>query len=286
MKSNISVILPAKDEAHSLDELLPKIKIYCPEAEVLVVDDGSTDDTAEVCKRHNINLIKQPHTLGNGAAIKRGARAASGEIYVFMDSDGQHKPEDIPKLLEELDHGYDMVVGGRFKESHGSLIRYIGNQFYNILASWVTGHKIIDLTSGFRVVKAKKFLDFVNILPNGFSYPTTITMVFFRVGYSVKYLPVEMKKDKGRSHINILKDGVKFFLIIFRIAVLYSPLKIFFPVSLAFFFTGLSYYLYTYLTDGRFTNMAILLFITSVFIFLIGLISEQITYLIYLDKKK
>lgn len=286
MKSNISVILPAKNEAHSLDELLPRIKMYCPDSEILVVDDGSTDDTSEVCNRHNINLIKQPHTLGNGAAIKTGARAASGEIYVFMDSDGQHKPEDIPELLKELDRGYDMVVGGRFKESHGSFIRYIGNQFYNILASWVTGHKIADLTSGYRVVKADKFLDFINILPNGFSYPTTITMVFFRVGYSVKYIPVEMKRDKGISHISLFKDGVKFCLIIFRIAVLYSPLKIFFPASLAFFSTGLIYYLYTFLSDGRFTNMGILLFITSVLIFLIGLISEQITYLIYLDKKK
>lgn len=286
MEQKISIVLPARNEAKSLNEILPKIKAYCPEAEILVVDDGSEDDTHSICEQHEVSVFRHPHSLGNGAAIKAGARAVAGDIIIFMDADGQHKPEDIPKLLKELDNGYDMVVGGRIKKSHGNFIRYIGNQFYNKLATWVTGHKITDLTSGFRVVKAKKFLDFVNILPNGFSYPTTITMVFFRVGYSVKYLAVEMEKDTGQSHINVFKDGVKFFLIIFRIAVLYSPLKIFFPVSLTFFFTGLSYYFYTFFLDGRFTNMGILLFITAVIIFLIGLISEQITYLIYLDKKK
>jgi len=286
MNTKVSIILPARNEADSLNELLPRIKACCSNAEILVVDDGSEDNTKDVCEKHDINVIRQPHSLGNGAAIKAGARAAKGEIIVFMDADGQHQPENIPELLAEIDNGYDMVVGARNKKANSSIIRYFGNVFYNTLASWMTGHKIIDLTSGFRVVKKNKFLDFINILPNGFSYPTTITMIFFRLGYSIKYIPVEVKKDKGESHISIIKDGIKFCLIIFRIAVLYSPLKIFFPVSLAFFCTGLIYYIYTFLSDGRFTNMGTLLFITSVFIFLIGLISEQITYLIYIEKKK
>ena len=282
----ISIILPARNEAKSLAVLLPKIRAMYPETEIIVVDDGSEDNTEILCRQQEVNLIRQPESLGNGAAIKAGSRAAIGKIFIFMDADGQHQPEGITDLLQGIEQGYDMVVGSRDKNSNSSMLRYLGNQFYNYLATWVTGHRIIDLTSGFRAVRADKFLDFLNILPNGFSAPTTITIAFFRAGYSVKYTPIEVKKDTDKSHINIFKDGVRFFLIIFRIAVLYSPLKIFFPVSLAIFTIGLGYYLYTYFSDGRFTNMGIVLFITSVIVFLIGLISEQITFLIYLDKKK
>ena len=284
--NGISIILPARNEAKSLAVLLPRIRTLFPEAEIVVVDDGSEDDTAGICKDPGVRYIRLPNSLGNGAAIKTGARLAKGDIFIFMDADGQHRAEDITGLLNGLQEGYDMVVGSRSKSSNSSMARYLGNKFYNILASWMTGHRIIDLTSGFRAVRAEKFLDFLNILPNGFSAPTTITMAFFRSGYPVNYVPVEVRKDEGESHIKLFRDGIRFFLIIFRIAVLYSPLKIFFPASLSIFFTGLGYYLYTYLTDGRFTNMSILLFVTSVIVFLIGLISEQITFLIYLDKKK
>lgn len=286
LNSDISIILPARNEGDSLAELIPRLKSDCPAAEIIVVNDGSEDNTQSVCESHGIHVIKHPRNLGNGAAIKAGARAAKGDILVFMDADGQHDPACIARLLQELDNGYDMVVGGRDRKSNSSLLRYLGNQFYNKLASWMTGHKITDLTSGFRAVKKDRFLEFVNILPNGFSYPTTITMAFLRSGYAVQFISINVKKDRGESHISLIKDGIKFCLIIFRIAVLYSPLKIFFPASVIMFCTGLGYYLYTYISDGRFTNMGILLFITSVLIFLIGLVSEQITFLIYLDKKK
>ena len=286
VNSELSIILPARNEGDSLADLIPRIKSTCPAAEIIVVNDGSEDNTQSICEANQVNIIKLPRNLGNGAAIKAGARAAKGDILVFMDADGQHDPADIPVLLRELDNGYDMAVGGRDRKSNSSILRYIGNQFYNRLASWMTGHKITDLTSGYRAVRKNKFLEFVNILPNGFSYPTTITMAFFRSGYAVQYIPVNVEKDRGESHISLIKDGIKFCLIIFRIAVLYSPLKIFFPASVIMFCTGVAYYLYTYISDGRFTNMGILLFITSVLIFLIGLVSEQITFLIYLDKKK
>ena len=283
--NKVSIILPARNEAQSLQVLLPRLRDMYPDAEILVIDDGSDDATFPICKESGINTIRLPVSLGNGAAIKAGARAAMGDVLVFMDADGQHQPDDVKNLLGFIDNGYDMVVGSRSRRSQRSLIRYIGNLFYNLLASWMTGHKIIDLTSGFRAIRKEKMLDFLNIIPNGFSAPTTITMAFFRAGYSVKYTPIDVKRDAGESHINLIKDGIRFCLIIFRIAVLYSPLKLFFPTSLAIFITGLGYYLYTYFTDGRFTNMGILLFITSVIIFLIGLISEQITFLIYLDKR-
>jgi glycosyltransferase involved in cell wall biosynthesis len=282
----LSIILPSRNEAKPLKLLLPELHRLYPQAELLVVDDGSEDDTEAVCNQPGVRIIKLPESLGNGAAIKAGARAAQGEILIFMDADGQHQPKDVQRLIDGLEGGYDMAVGSRDGRANRSVVRYLGNQFYNLLASWVTGHKVVDLTSGFRAAHAVKFIDFLNILPNGFSAPTTITMAFFRAGYSVKYVPVDVKRDEGRSHINLFRDGIRFLLIIFRIAVLYSPLKIFFPASATIFITGFGYYLYTYLSDGRFTNMGILLFITSIIVFLIGLISEQITFLIYLDKKK
>lgn len=284
--SKISIILPARDEATSLAELLPQLKATMPDAEIIVVNDGSSDDTAGIAGQNDAVLVNHPHSLGNGAAVKAGARAASGDILVFMDADGQHQVEDIQVLLGQMESGYDMVIGSRNRSSHSGLLRYIGNQLYNLLASWMTGHKIVDLTSGFRAVRGTLFREFINILPNGYSYPTTITMAFFRSGYTVKFQPVKVRQDRGESHIDLFRDGIRFCLIIFRIAVLYSPLKLFFPASLGLFSTGLGYYLYTYFAEGRFTNMGILLFISAILVFLIGLVSEQITFLIYLDKKK
>jgi glycosyltransferase involved in cell wall biosynthesis len=221
--------------------------------------------------------------MGNGAAIKSGARVAGGDILVFMDADGQHKPEDIPRLLEKLASGFDMVIGARSRRSQAGIHRALVNSIYNRLATWMVGSPVLDLTSGFRVVNAKKFRQFLYLLPNGFSYPTTITMSFFRAGYSVSYLPIEAPTRIGTSHIRLLRDGLRFFLIIFKIGTLYSPLKLFLPISAAFFSTGIGYYTYTFLTYGRFTNMSALLFITSVLIFLMGLVSEQISALNYKD---
>lgn len=220
--------------------------------------------------------------MGNGAAIKRGALAANGDVLVFMDADGQHDPQHIPTLLQKLECGYDMVVGARNASGQANLHRGLANRFYNWLASWMTGHQILDLTSGLRAVRAEKFREFLHLLPNGFSYPTTITMAFFRSAYAVAYEPIEVHQREGStSHIRPLKDGVRFLLIIFKIATLYSPLKLFAPTGFAFFLTGLCYYGYTYVTMARFTNMSLLLFSAAVIIFLIGLVSEQITSLVY-----
>jgi glycosyltransferase involved in cell wall biosynthesis len=219
--------------------------------------------------------------MGNGAAIKRGAKAASGTMLVFMDADGQHDPADVGRLLERLDAGYDMVVGARSPESQASLGRRVANAIYNRLASWVTGHRIEDLTSGFRATRAARFREFLYLLPNGFSYPTTSTMAFFRVGYAVSYVPIHAGKRDGSSHIRPLRDGVRFLLIILKIATLYSPLKVFTPVSFALFAGGLANYAYTYASDGRFTNMSALLMLASVMIFLFGLVAEQVSSLLY-----
>ncbi len=282
----MSIIIPAKNEAKSLVTLIPEIQKLLPSAEIVLVNDGSTDDTQLICEELGVNIVNHSYSRGNGAAIKSGAREASGDLFVFMDADGQHRPKDIKHLLKRYHEGYDMVVGARGSDSQASKARHLGNGIYNRVASYMTGQKIVDLTSGFRVVNAEKFKQFLYLLPNGFSYPTTITMAFFRAGFGVSYEPIIAPERIGKSHINLLKDGMRFFLIIFKIGTLYSPMKLFFPASFVFFLTGLFYYIYTFFTDGRFTNMGVLLFSTSIMIFLLGLVSEQITALFYQSRKE
>lgn len=279
---NYSIVIPAKNEAEGLDLLLPELK-QVDAAEVIVVDDGSTDETRAICNKYDAKCISHPYSKGNGASIKTGAKAAKADVIVFMDADGQHKPSDIGRLIERMDEGFDMVVGARGSDSQASFARGLGNRFYNKFASIMVGHRVEDLTSGFRAVKKNLFMKFLYLLPNGFSYPTTITMAFFRAGYSLSYVPIHMPKRIGKSHLKIWRDGIKFLLIMFRIGTLYSPLKIFFPLALMHFLTGLGYYAYTFITAFRFTNMSALLFTTAIIIFLIGLVSEQITTLIYKD---
>jgi glycosyltransferase involved in cell wall biosynthesis len=286
MNKKVSVIIPARNEAESLKVILPEIARINNIFEIIVVNDASEDGTEAVCEDNKVKLVNHLYQKGNGASIKSGTREATGEYLVFMDGDGQHNPKDIPDLLNELENGYDMVIGAREKDSHASLPKYIANMIYNKFASYMSGHEIVDLTSGFRAVKSTYFKKFLYLLPNGFSYPTTITMAFFRSGYSIKYIPIDCPPRIGNSHIRILKDGIKFFLIIFRLTSLYSPLKIFAPISLLLFITGIGYYGYTYIYLERFTNMSILFLLTSVIIFMIGLLAEQITFLIYSESQK
>ncbi|MZR62440.1 glycosyltransferase family 2 protein [Alcanivorax sp. DP30] len=281
--SSLSIVLPAKNEAAAVGATVEKIRTLYPDAEIIVVDDGSTDDTADLSAGAGATVVCHPYSKGNGAAIKTGARAAKGDVIVFMDADGQHNPEDIQRLLRKMSGGYDMVVGARQSGSQASLGRGLANGFYNGLATYMTGQRIEDLTSGFRAVKAEKFREFLYLLPNGFSYPTTSTMAFFRAGYSVAYEPIHAAKRIGKSHIHLLKDGVRFLLIIFKIGTLFSPLKLFLPIAVFLFFLATSWYGYTFFSIGRFTNMSALLYTGGVMVFLMGLISEQITALMYKD---
>lgn len=280
--TSLSIVLPAKNEAEGLRRILPELRQRFPEAQIIVVDDGSGDATAEIAAGHGVQVLRNPYSMGNGASIKRGARAASGQVLVFMDADGQHGAEHVQQLLGRLFEGYDMVVGARNASGQATFARGIANGFYNKLASWMTGHKVEDLTSGFRAVRADRFKEFLYLLPNGFSYPTTSTMAFFRSAYPVAYVPIPVARRVGTSsHIRPLKDGIRFLLIIFKIATLYSPLKLFAPVAGVFFLLGFGYYGYTFATQHRLTNMSTLLFSAAVIVFLIGLVSEQITSLMY-----
>ncbi|WP_027852237.1 glycosyltransferase family 2 protein [Marinobacterium litorale] len=282
--TEITVIIPAKNEERGIGDCLKKLREVCPEYQVVVVNDGSTDSTKAISELAGAIVLNHPYSKGNGAAIKTGARFAKGDLLIFMDADGQHDPSDIPRLIDKLNEGYDLVVGARERGSQASLARGMANRFYNWLASNITGHRVKDLTSGYRVVKAEKFKEFIYLLPNGFSYPTTSTMAFFRAGYSVAYVPIHASKRVGQSHLKIFKDGIRFLLIIFKIGVLYSPLKLFAPISFFLFLSASAWYIYTGFTTGRFTNMSALLYGGSVMVFLMGLISEQITALLYKDK--
>ena len=274
----LSIILPCLNEGASLIELLHKLRKLYPDAEIIVVDDGSTP---AVVADPSIRVIRHPHRIGNGAAIKTGARNANGDILVMMDADGQHNPDDIGRFLETLSEGHDMVVGAREVSTHASIGRRIANNLYNFLASLLTGYSIKDLTSGFRAVHSRPFRNFLYLLPNGFSYPTTSTMAFFRCGYSVAYIPIKARARTGKSKIRLLKDGVKFFVIILRIGTLFSPMRFFLPLSAALFIVASLVYGYTFASSHRFTNMSAVLYLSSLFTFIFGIVSEQISALHY-----
>ena len=253
-----------------------KIRSLHPDAEVIVIDDGSQDKTAENAVQAGAIVYRHPYNIGNGAAVKSGIRVARGDILVFMDGDGQHDPEDVKRLLEYLPE-YDMVVGARSMAGQASISRALGNKVYNWLASYVAKFPIQDLTSGFRAVKADVARSFTFLLPNTYSYPTTITLGVLRSGRALKYVPIESRRrQKGKSQIKLIHDGVRFFMIIIRICTLYSPMRVFLPVSLSMFAVGVARYIYTFVTEGRFTNMSALMFVTSIIIFMMSLISEQI----------
>lgn len=274
--NNVSIIIPAFNEENSIGDIVNKLREIHPDYEILVIDDGSTDNTASNAKNAGARVHTHPHNIGNGGAVKTGIRMARGKHLVFMDGDGQHNPNDIKKMLDSLSD-FDMVVGERTLKGQASWFRALGNTLYNKLASYVAKFKIKDLTSGFRAIKAEIAKEFLYLLPNTYSYPTTLTLGVLRSGRTVKYLPISVKpRLKGKSNIHISTDGINFFMVIIKICTLYSPLRVFLPVSFFVFVLGLFYYFYTFFVWGRFTNMSMLLFTTSVLIFMLGLISEQI----------
>ena len=239
----VTVLIPAYNEEKSIGNTVRRVKELHPDFEVLVIDDGSTDKTMQVAMDAGANVWPHPYNIGNGAAIKSGLRVAKGEWIVMMDADSQHNPEDIGRLLEYKDQ-YDMVIGARTKGSETALHRDLANYFYNKFATYVTKFKIDDLTSGFRLVRKSTAGQYIYLLPNTFSYPTTLTMAYLRSGRSIKYLPIEVKKRVGKSKIKLVEDGIRFFLIISKIATLFSPFRIFLPISVFLFCIGFALLLF------------------------------------------
>ncbi len=276
----VSIILPAYNEEKIIASVLQKIHaVVHKDYEIIVVDDGSIDATAERARHNGARVIQHPYNIGNGAAIKTGIRNASGEILLMMDADGQHDPQYIPQMLSLMDR-YDMVVAARLKGRGIPLHRRIANKIYNTFASYLTSKKIADLTSGFRAVRASIARKFVYILPNTFSYPTTLTLALFRAGHSVAYLPCEVHPRTGMSKINLIADGIRFLLIMMKIATLFNPLRIFLPPSFTCFLIAIGHAIYKIaIRNEQYTGFTIMFFITGVMIFLMGLIAEQIAQL-------
>lgn len=277
-KLNVTIIIPAYNEEEGIVDVINGIKRLDRGYEVIVVDDGSTDNTYQVASDTGVRVIRHPYSKGNGAAIKTGARYAGGDVLLFMDGDGQHNPEDIPSILHHIGE-YDMVIGARTKEPKAFFMRNIGNKILMLLASYLTGIKILDLTSGFRAVKKEVFMRFIHFLPNTFSYPTTITMALLQEGFNVKFIPIKAAKrtKKSRSKVNPLRDGVRFVLIIIRMIVLFEPMKVFLPISVIAFLMGFGYLIYELVLHLNVPDASVLLIVASILIFFFGILADQIS---------
>ena len=282
----VSVVMPVYNEEAVIDFILSQVEQQPQVDEIVVVDDGSTDQTVEKVKQHpNVRLVQHPYNIGNGAAVKSGIRAATGDIILLMDGDGQHPPAEIPNLLQYMTR-YDMVVGARSAGTESQWQRNLANRFFNVYASYIVGYPVADLTSGFRAVRARVARSFVYLLPNGYSYPTTLTIALFRAGYAVKYQPFASPARVGKSKVRPFKDGLRFMLTLTRLGTLFVPLKIFLPMSLLFMISGGSYTVGRLLVHHRFSGFGGLVVSIGVFIFMLGLVSEQIALLRYINSDR
>jgi glycosyltransferase involved in cell wall biosynthesis len=274
--STVSVVIPAFDEANAIGKVVQDLRSVADWREVIVVDDGSSDQTALVAARAGARVIKHPYNKGNGAAVKTGIRQASGEYVLIIDADGQHSAGDAMRLMGFLGE-YDLVVGARAGSGQASTARHFGNHLLNRLASFLTGRPIPDLTSGLRAARTSGFREFLHLLPNGFSTPTTTTLSFVKAGYSVWFEPIDVTGRVGRSKIRFVSDGAKFFLILLKVVTIFSPLRIFLPIAGAAFVVGAGYAVWTAYWESHITNSSVLLILFAVVIFLVGLVSEQIS---------
>ena len=273
-----SVVIPAFNEGASIATVVRDLTSAARWLEILVVDDGSSDQTGANAAAAGARVIRHPYNKGNGAAVKSGIRQAAGVFILIADADGQHRPADATRLVAQLDT-YDLVIGARSGQTQASLARRLGNSALNRIASYLTEQPIPDLTSGFRAAKRECLLEFIHLLPNGFSTPTTTTLAFMRAGYSVRFEPVQAAQRQGVSKIRLGPDGVQFFMILLKVVTIFSPLRLFLPVSAVAFLVGAAYAVWTIFTQSHVTNSSVLLIVLSVVILLVGLLSEQISSL-------
>ena len=273
-----SIVIPALNEAASIEAVVRDLAAAARWREILVVDDGSSDDTGARAATAGARVIRHPYNKGNGAAVKTGIRQATGDFILIADADGQHRPSDATRLVSHLD-AYDLVVGARSTQTQASLARRAGNALLNAIASYLTGQRIPDLTSGFRAARRDCLLEFLHLLPNGFSTPTTTTLAFMKAGYSVRFEPIDADRREGVSKIRLGSDGFQFFMILLKVITIFSPLRLFIPVSAVAFLVGSAYAVWTIATQSHVTNSSVLLIVLSVVILLVGLVSEQISSL-------
>ena len=276
--SAVSIVIPAYNESHAIADVIGVLRAAAPWREIIVVDDGSTDGTGDRAAAAGATVVRHPYNIGNGAAVKNGIRRATGEYILIVDADGQHPPEDALRLVEKLGT-FDLVIGARSAQTQATHARRAGNGMLNGLAGYLTGREIPDLTSGFRGARASGLREFLHLLPNGFSTPTTTTLAFIKGGYSVTFEPIHARQRSGQSKIRLARDGAKFLMIIFKIITLFSPFRIFLPISAASFALGVGYGIWNVVVHARIPNGSVLLILFAVVVFLVGLVSEQISAL-------
>lgn len=276
--SAVSIVIPAYNEGAVIADVVASLTAAAAWREIIVVDDGSADDTSAHAAAAGARVVRHPYNKGNGAAVKSGIRSAAGDYVMIVDGDGQHHGDDAVRLAARLGE-YDLVIGARSGLTQATQARRLGNGALNWLASYLTGREIPDLTSGFRAARRDYLREFIHLLPNGFSTPTTTTLAFIKAGYNVTFEPAEARPRVGTSKIRLARDGVRFLLIILRIVTLFSPLRVFLPISLASFAVGAGYAVWTIATQSHVTNSSVLLIMLAVIVFLVGLVSEQISAL-------
>ena len=276
--ASVSIVIPAFNESDAIAEVIGILRAAAPWREIIVVDDGSTDGTGACAAAAGATVVRHPYNIGNGAAVKNGIRRATGDYILIVDADGQHPPEDALRLVEQLGT-YDLVIGARSRETQATHARRAGNGMLNGLAGYLTGREIPDLTSGFRAARASGLREFLHLLPNGFSTPTTTTLAFIKGGYSVTFEPIHARQRTGQSKIRLARDGAKFLMIIFKIVTIFSPLRIFLPISAASLALGIGYGIWNVVMHARIPNGSVLLILFAVVVFLVGLVSEQISAL-------
>ena len=276
--STVSVVIPALNEEDTIGDIVASLRAGDSWREIIVVDDGSSDATAARAAQAGADVIRHPYTKGNGAAVKTGIRRAQGDFVLIIDADGQHQPSDARRLVARLGE-YDLVIGARAATTQATLARRVGNALLNGLAGYLTGRSVPDLTSGFRGARREHLREFLHLLPNGFSTPTTTTLAFIKAGYNVTFEPVDARARVGQSKIRLARDGAQFFLILLTVITLFSPLRLFLPISVASFLLGTLYGLLNFALNGRIPNGAVILILFAVIVFLVGLVSEQISSL-------
>jgi glycosyltransferase involved in cell wall biosynthesis len=276
--SIVSIVIPALNEEDAIGDVVSRLRAEAAWKEILVVDDGSRDATGERAGRAGAQVVRHPYTKGNGAAVKTGLRHAQGDFILIVDADGQHAPSDARRLVDRLGE-YDLVVGARAPHTQATVGRRIGNQILNRLASYLTGREVPDLTSGFRGARRDHLREFLHLLPNGFSTPTTTTLAFIKAGYNVTFEPIDARARTGQSKIKFAKDGTRFFLILLKVVTIFSPLRVFVPLSVSTLLVGIVYGVMNFAIYGRIPNGAVILILFAVIVFLVGLISEQISSL-------
>jgi glycosyltransferase involved in cell wall biosynthesis len=275
-QSNISIIIPAFNEEEVIGSVVQSIHSAFPDSEIIVVNDGSTDNTAAELSKSGVIILNHDLNRGYGASLKTGARAARRDYVLFCDGDGQHSVEDVRRLMNECD-GYDLVVGARKSDSHRPFLRRPGKFVMRKYSEFLAGTKIPDLNSGLRIFKRDTLMRYLHLMPDGFSFSTTSTFTMIKSNRKYKYIPITVQKRIGKSSVRQLKHGPQALMLMLRLAVLFEPLKLFLWIAGILFILSLASLAIDMCSAGGFSDTTVILSIATIIIFMSGLLCDQVS---------